>query len=105
MSDQVRLGEWNIRFGPDQSPVVCTRESSEDVATVHGDFDVALRRAMLIARAPSLRDAVRAAAKVFATMKQFGNEREREVGADMLPSMEAALYGLGDPEEDGTPTA
>jgi hypothetical protein len=100
MEDQLRLAQWSIRLTSGHPPVVYHGVTGEDIATVLGASDVALERAILIAKAPSLRDAVRSAVTVFAAMKEYGDERERAVGGDMLPSMKAALEGLGESPVD-----
>src|SRR5262245_52435663 len=96
MTQEPRLAEWSIRWSENEQPVVYDHSQQEDIATVHGTAEAALHRALLIARAPSLRNAVRAAVQVFSAMRDYGNERERATGMDMLPSMEAALQGLDD---------
>jgi hypothetical protein len=58
-----------------------------------------MRRALLLARAPALLAVARAAYEVFSVMAEHGNDRERAVGLDMLPSLEAALYNLEDGPE------
>jgi hypothetical protein len=94
--DELQLGEWSIRFGQgEEQPVVYHRDSGELIATVHGsNFDESFQLAVLIAKAPTLRNAVKAAAEVFEAMAQYGNEREKATGLDMLPGMQAALHGL-----------
>ena len=94
MTEEARIAEWGVRIVPSRPPVVVDERTGDEVATVHGTDRIAVQRALLIAKAPSLRDAVRAAVQVFSAMKELGTERERAVGEDMLPSLEAALYGL-----------
>ena len=96
MTDEWRIAQWGVRLAPGRPPAVVDEATGEEIATVHGADRDPLQRALLIAKAPQLRDAVRAAVKVFSAMKELGTERERAVGEDMLPSLEAALYGLDD---------
>ena len=63
MSEGARLGEWQIEFKSDGSDPTITTLDATPVATVHGPKGQLLRRALLIAKAPSLRDAVLAAIK------------------------------------------
>lgn len=95
MEDEPRLGKWSVHLSPGQNPVIRDEESGKDIAALLSDD---LRTALLIAKAPSLRDAVKAAVAVFTVMVERGTEREREIGNDMLPSMLAALYGIEDDE-------
>jgi len=55
MTEELRLAEWSVRFSLGEGPVVYDNAKDEDIATVHGTADEALRRAILISRAPSLR--------------------------------------------------
>jgi hypothetical protein len=91
--DEYREGEWMIRFSPGEKPVVCDRDENP-IATIHGSEEEALKRALLIAKAPSLRDAVKATIQVFSVMRDRGTERERATAEDMLPALEAAVYLL-----------
>jgi hypothetical protein len=90
-----KLAEWCIQSGPDSKTMVCVTETDEPVATVHGNEEETFRRALLIARAPSLRDAVSAMIEVLRTMEKFGAERERLTAQDMLPVLECALHPFG----------
>ncbi len=99
LADEWRPARWSIRLEPGKSPVVYDFETKEDLATIHGDDKIVLSRAMLVARAPTLRDTAIAAAQVFAVMKQFGNDRERGTAMDMLPLLKAALWNIVDEAE------
>lgn len=99
MTEEMGLAEWSVRLGPGEQPVVYETGTESDIATVHGDEQEALLRAILIAKAPTLLKAVRGAALVFSGMLQYGNERERATGADMLPIMQNALYLLDNNSE------
>ncbi len=62
------LGEWRVHVSPDKAEPVILDTEDRPVATVHGTNDEeVLRRALLIARAPTLRDAARACHMVFRT--------------------------------------
>jgi hypothetical protein len=94
MTEGCRLGKWSVRLSPGGETVVYDNATDEDIATVHGSAEEALRRALLISRAPSFRDVVRDATEVFSAMREYGTERERATGEDMLPILVAVLYGL-----------
>ena len=96
MSSKYRLSKWSVRFSPEALPEVYERETDRIIATVHGGDDEVFARAMLLARAPALRDAVIACRDVFEAMAKYGSASEKEVAADMLPSIEAALLNLDD---------
>jgi hypothetical protein len=94
MADHVQLAAWSARFYPDAPPAIYHVERDEMIATIHGDSHSVVERALLIASAPALRDAVESAARMFRVMAEHGEGRERETGVDMLPLMESALNGL-----------
>ena len=94
MSNEYRLSKWSIRFSPESLPEVYERETDRIIATVHGADDQVFARAMLLARAPALRDVVTACRDVFEAMAKYGSASEKEVAADMLPAIEAALLNL-----------
>jgi hypothetical protein len=96
LADEWRPGRWSSRLDPGKSPVVYDFVTNEDLSTIHGDDKIALSRAMLVARAPTLRDTAIAAAQVFAVMKQFGRDRERGTAMDTLPLLKAALWNTAD---------
>ena len=91
MSNEYRLSKWSVRFSPDAQPEVYERESDRVIATVHGNDDELFSRALLLARAPSLRDVVIACRDVFAAMARYGSVTEKDVAEGMLPAIEAAL--------------
>jgi len=47
MTEELRLAEWSVRFSLGEGPVVYDNAKDEDIATVHGTADEALRRAIL----------------------------------------------------------
>jgi hypothetical protein len=60
-----------------------------------GEWHIGLKpHAMLIARAPSLRDAVAASLAVFRAMAEHGMARGQLAAQDMIPSLECPLFGL-----------
>lgn len=97
MADDYRLGEWHIEFSPDESrPVVCDREG-HPVATVHGgDMTEELARAMLIAKAPALRDAALLALRSFRVIAANDWGRASEAAVQLIPYLEAAVHGIDD---------
>lgn len=95
MSEEARLGEWQIEFKSDGSEPTIRTLDGTPIATVHGTKDQLLRRAVLIAKAPSLRDAVQAAIAVFQAMAEHEHGKPAGLAAlDILPVLESALYGL-----------
>jgi hypothetical protein len=94
MNREYRLSKWSVRFSPEAQPEVYERETNRVIATVHGLDDEVFSRALLLARAPALRDAVIACRDVFETMQRYGSASEKEVAADVLPTLEAALLNL-----------
>ena len=103
MDDQYRLGEWHIEFGTgDSPPVVCDAED-RPVATVHGaDLTRQLSRAMLIAKAPSLRRAAILALQSFRVIAGNDWGRASEAAEQLIPYFLAVLHGID--SEDGGPT-
>ena len=88
------LGEWHIVAEPNGTTTIYTSDDSP-IATVHGGVDEKLRRAFLIARAPTLRDATRAALQLFRLMLDHPDERVAGSAQDMIPALESALYMTG----------
>jgi hypothetical protein len=97
MTSEYHLSKWSVRFAPDAQPEVVERETGRVIATVHGSDDDVFGRAMLLARAPSLFDAVTACRDVFTMMARYGSASEKEVAAEMLPVLEASLLNLEAP--------
>lgn len=97
MSNEYRLSKWSVRFSPEAQPEVVERESGRVIATAHGFDDEVFARAMLLARAPALLDAAIACRGVFEAMAKYGSPSEKEVAADMLPLIEAALLNIEAP--------
>jgi hypothetical protein len=97
MSNEYRLSKWSVRFSPEAQPEVFERESGRVIATAYGFDDEVYARAMLLARAPALLGAAIACREVFETMAKYGGPSEKEVAADMLPLLEAALLNIEAP--------
>jgi hypothetical protein len=97
MSNEYRLSEWSLRFVPEAQPEVIERETERVIASVHGGDDHLFGRAMLLARAPALFDALVACQEVFEAMAKYGSASDKEVAADMLPVLDAALLNLEAP--------
>jgi hypothetical protein len=95
LDGEYRLGEWHIEFGSDQSsPVVCDAEN-RPVATVHGAaLAEQLRRALLIAKAPSLKEAAILALRSFRVIAGNDWGRASEAAGQLLPYFEAVLHGI-----------
>jgi hypothetical protein len=97
MDDEYRLGEWHIEFGPDQSPPVVCDAENRPVATVHGaDAAERLSRALLIAKAPSLRKAAKLALQSFQVIAGNDWGRASEAAEQLLPYFQAVLHGIDD---------
>ena len=95
MDGDLRLGEWHIEFGPDPSPPVVCDAQDRPVATVHGaDTAEQLSRALLIAKAPSLREAARLALQSFRVIAGNDWGRASEVAEQLIPYFEAVLHGI-----------
>jgi hypothetical protein len=90
--DGRRPGGWSVRVASGQPPTVYQTAHGTDVATVCGEGVLAMIHALLIAKVPSLLGAVAEAKQVFSAMAEHGEGRERDLGLDMLPVMEAALF-------------
>jgi hypothetical protein len=92
MSNDWQIGEWMVQLDPDGSdPQVCDLKR-QPVATVHGSREESMKRAMLIAAAPSLREAAQASLSVFQAIATFGDENSKLAAQDMIPVLEVALY-------------
>jgi hypothetical protein len=87
------LAEWHVDFEPNAEPRVVGRNEVL-VATVAGTDDEAFTRALLIARAPSLRSAANAALTVLTLIARHERGRAAAAANDLIPSLEAALWGL-----------
>lgn len=102
MNDEYRLGRWHIVYNPDQlQPIVCDAED-RPVATVHEGSDdrATLLRAVLIAKAPSLRDAALLALQSFRIIAANDWGGASEAAEQLVPYFEAAVYGLGAEDEN-----
>ena len=102
MNDEYRLGQWHVVYSPDQpQPVVCDAED-RPVATVHegADDHATLLRAVLIAKAPSLREAAILALQSFRVIAANDWGRASEAAEQLVPYFESVLYGIGAEEEN-----
>lgn len=87
-------GEWKVVVPAHaRSPVVMTHDNVP-IATVDGDAEGILNRAILIAKAPTLRDSAAASLIVFRMIAQHSSGAVAVAAADMIPTLEAALHGL-----------
>lgn len=71
---------------------VLLADIDEPIATVHGTRQERLRRALLIARAPALRDAADACLVAFRLMLQHEDPLVYETAQDFIPILESALH-------------
>lgn len=101
MSDERTLGEWHVHVSPGKVEPVVLDAENRPVATVHGaSEEEALKRALLIARAPTLRDAARACQMVFSAMAADRPSPHAEAAAEVLPMLESVLWNICE-EADG----
>ncbi len=91
---EYQLGEWHIDLKPQVGGAEILDREEKLMAFVPGSLEEVLPRAMLIARAPSLRDAVAASLAVFRVMAEHGTGRGQLAAQDMIPSLECTLFGL-----------
>jgi len=94
--DEPAWAPWSIRWSPGEEPVIYETASGDQVATVHGGDEKAFNRALLLQRAPSLLEAVRAAKTVFALVGDGQLELDSATALELLPVFEATLELLDD---------
>ena len=95
MEEPYRLGAWHIQYEPDRPEPAILDAQNQPVATVHGADDLEmLTRALLIAKAPSLRDAGFLAWRSFQVIAANDWGRASEVARELLPYFETVMYGL-----------
>ena len=101
INDDYRLGQWHVVYNPSRpQPVVCDADD-RPVATVHeADDQATLFRALLIAKAPSLRDAAILALQSFRVIAANDWGRASEAAEQLLPYFETVLYGIGAEDAD-----
>lgn len=70
------------------------------IATVHGDsLDEKYKLALLIMKAPTMRDALVACRMIFRLMAKEGDAKTAGAAQEMLPLLDSALWNLvEDPE-------
>ena len=104
-SSESRLSEWKVLLDPGKAePMVCVTATGGPIHAAEREGLGArgapisetpqFKRALLVSRAPTLHDAARACRDVFRVMAERGIGRERDVGLDMLPLLESALYPI-----------
>lgn len=84
-------GKWTIAIPPGGDPVIRNR-NDEPIATVHGTQRERLKRALLIAKAPALRDAADACLEAFRLMLQHEDPLVHRTARDFIPVLESALH-------------
>jgi hypothetical protein len=96
MSDTLTLGEWHVLWCDANAEVV--DQNNDRVAVVHGPDDAEmLRRALLMAAAPTLRDALVEALHVVDAMAQRSSDPDVRIAAeqDLVPRLLAVLAATG----------
>jgi hypothetical protein len=96
MADERTLASWHVEWKGDAAPHVVDADG-QCVAVVHGpDKEETLKRAMLIAAAPGLRDATWFALGVFDGMAQDSTDPDVKTAAtEITPVLLAALRAAG----------
>ena len=96
MSDTLTLGEWHVLWCGGNVEVV--DQNNDRVAVVHGADDAErFRRALLMAAAPTLRDALVEALHVVDAMAQRSSDPDVRIAAeqDLVPRLLTALAATG----------
>lgn len=73
------------------------------IASVYGDENESMYRAMLISRAPALRRAAREALTAFHGLYRYAIGRPAAIARIVIPSLEVALYPFEDVAVSGPP--
>ena len=85
-----KLGEWRVVIAPNGEATVET-QAGVPIATIHGDSRDQLLHALLIARAPHLRDVIRACQEVFQLISENEQGPAQLAALDLLPTLAEAL--------------
>ena len=95
-SDTLTLGEWHVLWSGGNVEVV--DQNNDRVAVVHGPDDAErFRRALLMAAAPTLRDALVEVLHVVDAMAQCSSDPDVRIAAeqDLVPRLLTALAATG----------
>jgi hypothetical protein len=90
MTDESRLGQWKVVISKGASPAVCDLHD-KPIATIHGAGRKALSNASLVASAPALLEATKAALDVFRVIAKRETGTASLAAQDMIPSLESVL--------------
>jgi hypothetical protein len=96
MSDTLTLGEWHVLWCDANAEVV--DQNNDRVAVVHGPDDAeSFRRALLVAAAPTLRDALVETLDAIYAMAQRSSDPDVRISTeqDLVPRLLAALAATG----------
>jgi hypothetical protein len=98
---QFELGPWKVKIEPDEPSTTTVSEvGGRTVETLLGDsLDEKYRLALLIMKAPTMRDALLACRTIFRVMAKEGDAKTAGAAQEVLPPLDSALWNLvEDPE-------
>lgn len=102
MTERFRLSEWYICNTPGDDPPSIRDSDEQLIATIHGNRAESLVRALMIVRAPQMIKTMKIALEALKIISSHGDEPSRESAKEIIPALEASLFGLDEGERRAT---